>query len=75
MTDTAVAAEITVRVNGDERAVPAGLSVAGLLAHLGLEPRMIVVEQNGDILRRDAYAGAALREGDQLELVHFVGGG
>ncbi|HYW10515.1 MAG TPA: sulfur carrier protein ThiS [Longimicrobium sp.] len=75
MTDTAVAAEITVRVNGDERAIPAGLSVAGLLAHLGLEPRMIVVEQNGDILRRDAYAGAAVREGDQLELVHFVGGG
>ncbi|HLM67356.1 MAG TPA: sulfur carrier protein ThiS [Longimicrobium sp.] len=75
MTDTAVAAEITVRVNGDERAVPAGLSVAGLLAHLGLEPRMIVVEQNGDILRRESYAAAAVRAGDQLELVHFVGGG
>jgi thiamine biosynthesis protein ThiS len=75
MTDTAVAAQITVRVNGDERAVPAGLSVAGLLAHLGLEPRMIVVEQNGDILRRESYAGAAVRAGDQLELVHFVGGG
>jgi sulfur carrier protein len=75
MTDTAVAAEITVRVNGDERAIPPGLSVAGLLAHLGLEPRMIVVEQNGDILRREAYADAAVREGDQLELVHFVGGG
>ncbi|HST63092.1 MAG TPA: sulfur carrier protein ThiS [Longimicrobium sp.] len=75
MTDTAVAAEITVRVNGDERTIPAGLSVAGLLAHLGLEPRMIVVEQNGDILRREAYAEAAVREGNQLELVHFVGGG
>ena len=75
MTDTAVAAEITVRVNGDERAVPAGLSVAGLLAHLGLEPRMVVVEQNGDILRRESYAEAAVRAGDQLELVHFVGGG
>lgn len=75
MTDTAAGAEITVTVNGDERSVPAGLSVAGLLAHLGLEPRMIVVERNGDILRRDAYAGAPVREGDRLELVHFVGGG
>lgn len=75
MMDTAVAAEITVRVNGDERAVPAGLTVAGLLAHLGLEPRLVVVEQNGDILRRESYAAAPVREGDQLELVHFVGGG
>lgn len=75
MADTAVAAEITVRVNGDERAVPAGLSVAGLLEHLGLSPRMVVVEHNGDILRRDALADASVREGDQLELVHFVGGG
>jgi thiamine biosynthesis protein ThiS len=75
MTDTAVVAEITVRVNGDDRAVPAGLSVAGLLEHLGLKPRMVVVEHNGEILRRDALADAAVRAGDQLELVHFVGGG
>jgi thiamine biosynthesis protein ThiS len=75
MADTAVAAEITVRVNGDARAVPAGLSVAGLLEHLGLSPRMVVVEHNGDILRRDALAAALVREGDRLELVHFVGGG
>lgn len=75
MTDTAAAAGITVRVNGDERAVPAGLSVAGLLEHLGLNPRMVVVEHNGDILRREALGDASVREGDRLELVHFVGGG
>lgn len=75
MADMAVAAEITVRVNGDLRAVPAGLSVGGLLEHLGLSPRMVVVEHNGDILRRDGLEAAAVREGDQLELVHFVGGG
>jgi thiamine biosynthesis protein ThiS len=75
MADTAVAAEITVRVNGEVRAVPAGLSAEGLLEQLGLSPRMVVVEHNGDILRRDALAAAAVREGDQLELVHFVGGG
>lgn len=75
MADMAVAAEITVRINGDERAVPAGLSAAALLEHLGLNPRMVVVEHNGTILRREALADAAVREGDQLELVHFVGGG
>ncbi|HEX6041791.1 sulfur carrier protein ThiS [Longimicrobium sp.] len=75
MVDTTVAAEITVRVNGDDRAVPVGLSVAGLLEHLGLSPRMVVVEHNGDILRRESLAGVPVTEGDRLELVHFVGGG
>lgn len=75
MSDTAVAATITVRINGDEREVPEGLRVDGLLEHLGLKPGMVVVEHNGDILRRDALAAAAVRQGDSFELVHFVGGG
>lgn len=75
MSDTAVAATITVRVNGDEREIPAGLTVDALLAHLSLSPRMVVVEHNGDILRRETLADVAVNEGDQLELVHFVGGG
>ena len=75
MTDAAVAATFTVRVNGDARQVPADLRVDGLLEHLGLSPRMVVVEQNGEILRRDALSAAAVREGDAFELVHFVGGG
>ncbi|HWK90551.1 MAG TPA: sulfur carrier protein ThiS [Longimicrobium sp.] len=68
-------ATISVRVNGDERAVPDGLDVERLLTHLELHPRMVVVERNGEILRRDGLAGAAVREGDRFELVHFVGGG
>jgi thiamine biosynthesis protein ThiS len=75
MSDTAVAETIQVRVNGDPREIPAGLTVEGLLAHLSLSPRMVVVEHNGDILRREALADAVVREGDALELVHFVGGG
>jgi thiamine biosynthesis protein ThiS len=75
MTDTAVAETITVCVNGDAREIPAGLTVEGLLAHLSLSPRMVVVEHNGDILRREALADAVVQEGDTLELVHFVGGG
>ena len=67
--------EVQVRLNGEERRVPAGLSVATLLESLSLHPRLVVVEHNGQILRRDAYAEAAVQEGDALELVHFVGGG
>jgi thiamine biosynthesis protein ThiS len=75
MADVSTAAEIGIRVNGDERDVPAGLSVAGLLEHLGLHPRMVVVERNGQILRRESYDEAPVEPGDTFELVHFVGGG
>jgi thiamine biosynthesis protein ThiS len=63
-------------VNGAPRTAESGETVAGLLAGLGLDPRMIVVERNGTILRqRDEFGRLALAEGDVLELVHFVGGG
>jgi sulfur carrier protein len=66
---------IRIRVNGDEREVPDGLSATGLLEHLGLHPRMVVVERNGEILRAEALPSTAIAAGDALELVHFVGGG
>ena len=75
MADTAVADAISIRVNGDEREVPAGLTVERLLEHLSLNPRMIVVEHNGEILRRESLSTTGVEPGDSLELVHFVGGG
>jgi len=66
---------IRVQLNGEPREIPAGLSVQELLDHLGLLPRMVVVEHNGDILRRESYDERDVRPGDTLELVHFVGGG
>jgi thiamine biosynthesis protein ThiS len=75
MAELETAAAVSIRVNGDEREVPAGLSVTGLLEHLGLHPRMVVVERNGDILRRDALDASPVEPGDSYELVHFVGGG
>ena len=75
MAELETAAAVSIRVNGDAREVPAGLSVAALLEHLGLHPRMVVVERNGDILRRDALDASAVEPGDVYELVHFVGGG
>jgi thiamine biosynthesis protein ThiS len=72
---TTAAESIRLRVNDDERQVPAGLTVTGLLEHLGLHPRMVVVERNGVILRREALESTPVEAGDTLELVHFVGGG
>ncbi|HEX2094341.1 MAG TPA: sulfur carrier protein ThiS [Longimicrobiaceae bacterium] len=66
---------VRVQVNGEAREIPAGLTVDGLLRHLQLHPRLVVVEHNGEILRRDGYDSAPVGEGDTLELVHFVGGG
>jgi thiamine biosynthesis protein ThiS len=67
--------EIRIRVNGDDRTVPPGLSAAALLEHLGLHPRMVVVERNGEILRAESLSTTGIAAGDALELVHFVGGG
>ena len=67
---------IAVTVNGDVREIPAQSTVASLLASLELEPRLVVVERNRDILRdRDAFSTIELTTGDTIEIVHFVGGG
>ncbi|NIP56876.1 MAG: sulfur carrier protein ThiS [Gemmatimonadetes bacterium] len=64
-----------VRLNGETREIPAGLSVRGLLEHLDLEPSLVVVERNREILERERYDEVPVEPGDTLELVHFVGGG
>lgn len=66
---------IQVTVNGEQRELPAGLSVEEFLVSLDLHPRLVVVERNGEILKREAYATTMVEVGDSLELVHFVGGG
>jgi thiamine biosynthesis protein ThiS len=75
MTD-AVAGEIVLAVNGAERRIPEGWSLADLLASIELDPRTIVVERNGTIVRdRSSFASIELVADDSLEIVHFVGGG
>jgi thiamine biosynthesis protein ThiS len=66
---------IRVQVNGEGREVRDGLTVHDLLLSLDLRPAMVVVEHNGDILRRERYTEVRVAQGDALELVHFVGGG
>lgn len=67
--------QIDILVNGEGRAVPSDLSLEDLLFSFDLHPRMIVVEHNGDIIRREKYGEVRVANGDQVELVHFVGGG
>jgi thiamine biosynthesis protein ThiS len=66
---------ITITLNGEPRRVPGDLTVGGLLGHLELNERMVVVERNREIVRRGRYAELRVVEGDTIELVHFVGGG
>ena len=67
--------DITVVVNGDERKVRERSSVLDLLTDLSLDPRVVVVELNRQIVRRPELPATTLRDGDRVELVHFVGGG
>jgi sulfur carrier protein len=55
--------------------VPGGLSLLDLLGRFGLDPAAVVVELNREIVRRPALPATPVRDGDSLELVHFVGGG
>lgn len=66
---------LTLTLNGEARTLPARLTVAGLLASLGVETRKVAVERNLEIVPRSLYAETWLAAGDQLEIVHFIGGG
>jgi sulfur carrier protein len=61
-------------VNGEPRELEAA-SVAALVDALGLDARKVAVERNLEIVPRSQYAGAALADGDRIEIVHFIGGG
>ncbi|HWO42224.1 MAG TPA: sulfur carrier protein ThiS [Candidatus Eisenbacteria bacterium] len=64
-----------IRLNGEEREIGGGTTVAGLLEELKIRPARVVVELNRDVLTRERYASTLLNDGDVLEIVHFVGGG
>lgn len=64
-----------INVNGEKREIVEGLTIAQLLEELNIRPGRVVIELNRDIVSREAYASAILKEGDALEIVHFVGGG
>src|SRR3954471_20531644 len=68
--------ELALIVNGAERRIPAGWTLADLLASLALDARTVVIERNGIILRdRASFAKLELASDDSIEIVHFVGEG
>jgi thiamine biosynthesis protein ThiS len=66
---------VSIRVNGQHRRVVAGISVADLAFELGLEPSKVAVERNLEIVPRSTLAEVGVEEGDDFEIVTFVGGG
>jgi sulfur carrier protein len=66
---------IIVTINGKEVQLPGQMTVSAYLASRDLKDRLIVVELNGMILNRSEFASVLLSAGDQIEIVHFVGGG
>jgi thiazole synthase len=65
----------SITVNGEHRRVPRGISVASLALELGLEPTRVAVERNLEIVPRSALAEVRVEDGDDYEIVTFVGGG
>ena len=66
---------MVIQVNGEKKEIKERLSVAELLSDLEVRPGRVVVELNRDVVVRDAHAATFLKEGDAVEIVHFVGGG
>jgi sulfur carrier protein len=64
-----------LQINGEDRDFSSNLSLSSLLEQMGLKADRVAVELNRNIVSRDQWATIVLNEGDQLEIVHFVGGG
>ena len=64
-----------IQVNGESREVEENISLPKLIAGLNLKPEQIAIELNREVVRRASWEVTLLREDDQVEIVHFVGGG
>ena len=64
-----------IQINGEEKEFDGPLSVRDLLLALDLKPEKIAVERNLEIVPRSTFADVMVEDGDQLEIVHFIGGG
>lgn len=65
----------SITVNGQHRRVPKGISIADLALELGLEPSRVAVERNLEIVPRSTLGQVVVEDGDDYEIVTFVGGG
>ena len=67
--------QLSVTVNGEPRRIAAGASIAAMLRELRIEPKRVAVERNLAIVPRSTLDEVQVEDGDQYEVVHFVGGG
>ena len=64
-----------IQVNGEKRHFPGPITLSALLEQQGMKADRVAVELNHEIVRRDQWPETVLKDGDRLEIVHFVGGG
>ena len=64
-----------ITLNGDAHELAGPLTVTELLARLDIDPRRVAVEHNLVVLKRDLFDRTTVSEGDEIEIVNFVGGG
>ena len=66
---------MTIKLNGDPRDIPGPLSVSALLEQLDIDSRRVAVELNLNVVKKTAYDSSVIKDGDEVEIVNFVGGG
>jgi thiamine biosynthesis protein ThiS len=66
---------LTIRLNGEPFELPGPVSISALLAELNIDPRSVAVEHNIVVIKRQQYESTMIGEGDEVEIVRFVGGG
>jgi thiamine biosynthesis protein ThiS len=66
---------LLIKLNGDTHEIAGPLTVSDLLAELNIDARRVAVEHNLVVLKRDAFGTITVQEGDEVEIVNFVGGG
>ena len=64
-----------ITLNGDPFELPAPLTVSELLSHLQIDPRRVAIEHNLVVIKRHTFETTTVADGDQVEIVNFVGGG
>ena len=66
---------MTIRLNGEPFEIAGPVTISALLAELNIDPRIVAVEHNVVIVKRQQYEDTVIGEGDEVEIVRFVGGG
>ena len=66
---------MTITLNGDRHEIAAPLTVSELLQHLDIDSRRVAVELNLAVVKKALYDSSIVKDGDQVEVVNFVGGG